>query len=142
MRNRGFTLIELLAVIVILIVIALIATPIILNMIGDTKESTALRSAEFYNHAVELAIPRHISKGGKIADDVYDVLGNGNLCLEYKENNCDKELQVEVSGEMPNIGSTVEIESGKVRDVILIYNENTIVKENGKLVYADSIKKE
>ena len=32
-RKKGFTLIELLAVIVILAIIALIATPIILNMI-------------------------------------------------------------------------------------------------------------
>ena len=39
MKNRkGFTLIELLAVIVILAVIALIATPIILNMIENAKK--------------------------------------------------------------------------------------------------------
>ena len=35
MKKRGFTLIELLAVIVILSIIALIATPIILNVISD-----------------------------------------------------------------------------------------------------------
>ena len=38
MKRKGFTLIELLAVIVILAVIALIATPIILNMINDAKK--------------------------------------------------------------------------------------------------------
>ena len=38
-EKRGFTLIELLAVIVILAVIALIATPIILGIIDDTKKS-------------------------------------------------------------------------------------------------------
>ena len=37
MRKKGFTLIELLAVIVILAVIALIATPIILNIIEKIK---------------------------------------------------------------------------------------------------------
>jgi type IV pilus assembly protein PilA len=46
--KKGFTLIELLAVIVILAIIALIATPIVLNIINDTKESAALRSADFY----------------------------------------------------------------------------------------------
>ena len=39
MRNKGFTLIELLAVIVILAIIALIATPIILGIINDSRKS-------------------------------------------------------------------------------------------------------
>ena len=46
MRNKGFTLIELLAVIVILAIIALIATPIILGIIKDTKKEADKRSAE------------------------------------------------------------------------------------------------
>ena len=46
MKNRkGFTLIELLAVIVILAIIALIATPIILNMISKARKSAAKDSA-------------------------------------------------------------------------------------------------
>ena len=56
MRNKGFTLIELLAVIVILSIIALIATPIILNIIGDTKKEVNDRSVEMYAKAVENAI--------------------------------------------------------------------------------------
>ena len=35
--KKGFTLIELLAVIVILAIIALIATPIVIDIINDTK---------------------------------------------------------------------------------------------------------
>ena len=46
MKNKGFTLIELLAVIVILAIIALIATPIILGIINDARESAKKRSAE------------------------------------------------------------------------------------------------
>lgn len=38
MKQKGFTLIELLAVIVILAIIALIATPLILNLIEDAKK--------------------------------------------------------------------------------------------------------
>ena len=44
-RNKGFTLVELLAVIVILALIALIATPIILNVINDAKKQAAKDSA-------------------------------------------------------------------------------------------------
>ena len=52
-KNKGFTLIELLAVIVILALIALIATPIILNIIKDAKRSAAKDSAYGYMDAVE-----------------------------------------------------------------------------------------
>ena len=54
--KKGFSLIELLAVIVILAIIAIIATPIVLNIINETKESSLLRSAEFYLNAVEQSI--------------------------------------------------------------------------------------
>ena len=54
MKNKkGFTLIELLAVIVILAIIALIATPIILNMINDAKKSASVDSAYGYIEAIE-----------------------------------------------------------------------------------------
>ena len=46
--KKGFTLIELLAVIVILAVIALIATPIILNIIEDSKKQSIISSANLY----------------------------------------------------------------------------------------------
>lgn len=52
-NKKGFTLIELLAVIVILAIIALIATPIILNMINDAKKSAAKDSAYGYMKSVD-----------------------------------------------------------------------------------------
>ena len=38
MKKKGFTLIELLAVIVVLAIIALIATPIVMNIIKSAKK--------------------------------------------------------------------------------------------------------
>ena len=55
----GFTLIELLAVIVILAIITLIATPIILGIINNTKEQSNKRSIEMYAKAVENAITEY-----------------------------------------------------------------------------------
>lgn len=55
MKNKGFTLIELLAVIVILAIIALIATPIILGIINDARKESRNRSQEAAVHAVETA---------------------------------------------------------------------------------------
>ena len=51
--KKGFTLIELLAVIVILAVIALIATPIILNMINSARKEAAKDSTYGYIDAIE-----------------------------------------------------------------------------------------
>ena len=45
-KNKGFTLIELLAVIVILTIIAVIATPIITEIIEDSKKASFERSVE------------------------------------------------------------------------------------------------
>ena len=56
MKKNGFTLIELLAVIVILAIIALIATPIILGIINDARKESQERSVELYASAVRNGI--------------------------------------------------------------------------------------
>ena len=55
MKNKGFTLIELLAVIVILAIIALIATPVILGIINDSRTQAKKRSAEMVFTGVQYA---------------------------------------------------------------------------------------
>ena len=78
--KKGFTLIELLAVIVILAIIALIATPIVLNIISDSRESSNLRSAEFYLDAVEYTIADAILHHNGISNGTYHIMEDGNLC--------------------------------------------------------------
>lgn len=63
-RNKGFTLIELLAVIVILAIIALIATPIVLGIINDAKASSNKQSASFIINAVEQSYSMAYALGG------------------------------------------------------------------------------
>ena len=53
MKKRGFTLIELLAVIIILAVIALIATPLIMNIIEESRKSSFRVSVENMIRAME-----------------------------------------------------------------------------------------
>ena len=65
MRNKGFTLIELLAVIVILAIIALIATPIVLGIINDSRKSADRETAKLMVSNFELAYnTAYMSKGG------------------------------------------------------------------------------
>ena len=56
MNKKGFTLIELLAVIVVLAIIALIATPMVLNTIEDARKGAAQSSALTYISEVEKQI--------------------------------------------------------------------------------------
>ncbi len=68
MKNKGFTLIELLAVIVILAIIALIATPIILGIIEDSRKSAIDRTAELVASEVQLAYSGYMLKAQPNAD--------------------------------------------------------------------------
>lgn len=64
MNKKGFTLIELLAVIVILAIIALIATPIVLNTITKAQEGANARSVEGYMKAYEAAYYQYMLDNG------------------------------------------------------------------------------
>ncbi len=68
MKNKGFTLIELLAVIVILAIIALIATPIILGIINDARNSAKQRTAELIAKETELAYTSYLFKNNGVGE--------------------------------------------------------------------------
>ena len=107
-KRKGFTLIELLAVIVILAIIALIATPIVMNVIENSKKGAAERSAENYIDAVETKVATS-RLDGNILEGTYTIDDNGNLT----GNGLTKPLIIEMSGTKPT-GGTVTIENGQV----------------------------
>ena len=95
-KNKGFTLVELLAVIVIL---ALIATPIILNVINDAKKQAAKDS--FYENGK--AVEKDDKKDDKKEEETIDVYKDGTAvyynpvsgekCDDYTEANSTKETK-------------------------------------------------
>ena len=99
-KNKGFTLVELLAVIVILAIIALIATPIILNVINDAKKEAAKDSFYGYMDAIEKAI---------IANDVEEEedfpTPDSNGCYILKELN----EKVNIKGTKPKIADDAKV---------------------------------
>ena len=129
MNKKGFTLIELLAVIVILAIIALIATPIVIGIIEDSKNSSQLRSAELYLKTVENAIGNEMLDGTKIDDRTYDIIEDGDLCKDYKDGECINKIDVDVRGEVPKEG-TIKIEKGNVKDLELMYDDVKIGKDS------------
>ena len=112
-KVKGFTLIELLAVIVILAIIAVIAVPIVLKIINESKESSVLRSAEFYLDAVEIAIALEKLEESVIDGD-YKIQKDGCLCIiENGTVDCEKPIIIDMNGNKPSDG-TIVIENGIV----------------------------
>ena len=132
LTTLGFTLIELLAVIVILAIIALIATPIVLSIIDDTKKSSMLRSAEMYLNGVENSIMKeNMNEGGNYRPNDCTITNGLVKCDDYEG------IAVEVDGELPQDGSTIKFENGKIVEVRLVYKSATIVMdEKNNLVFA------
>ena len=79
MRNKGFTLIELLAVIVILAIIALIATPIVLGIINDTRKSADQETAKLIVSHFETAYSTAYMQKGGVEPTLADVAAKFNM---------------------------------------------------------------
>ena len=110
MKKRGFTLIELLAVIVVLAIIALIATPIVMNTIKKSQKGAAERSAENYIDAVETAVATSKLDSDGVSDGTYTIDENGNLLVPSLS---DGKLTIEMNGNKPKSG-TITIKNGQV----------------------------
>lgn len=96
-RNKGFTLIELLAVIIVLAVIALIATPIIMKTINDAKTGAAQDSAYGYMKATEMSIANVIMENpDKNYDGNYWITEDGDL------KNSSNEITINYKGNKPS----------------------------------------
>ena len=64
-RSKGFTLVELVAVLVIMAIIATIATPLILTLVNNAKASANKRSVDAYGKAVELSLLSYMLENGE-----------------------------------------------------------------------------
>ncbi len=86
--KKGFTLIELLAVIVILAIIALIATPMILGVIDSAKKGAAESSTYGYIDAIEKSDLQNMIDTGNYTtrvDGTYDLSTLTNVNYKGKE---------------------------------------------------------
>ena len=79
-KRNGFTLLELIAVLVIMAIIALIATPLVMSIIRKARVSADKRSIDAYGRSIELAIAGYLLDTGKFQTDV------SQLTIEYSGN--------------------------------------------------------
>ena len=132
-KNKGFTLVELLAVIVILALIALIATPIILNVINDAKKQAAKDSAYGYMDAVEKYIVSSELEDKSIKDRTYSVEELNNMGVSVKGSTPDNgNIEIKNSSvKSYDIGiDGYEVNNGEVKKV-----STTKSFKNGTAVY-------
>ena len=143
MKNKkGFTLIELLAVIVVLAIIALIATPIVMNTIKNAKKGAAERTADNYIKQVETAVAESRIDGTKITNGTYNIQSDGNLCpvAGCGENDKDK-ITIDMSGNKPTSG-TVKISNGGVSQdgTKLVVGDYNVKYKDDKLTASEPYK--
>ena len=131
-RKKGFTLIELIAVLVIMAIIALIATPLVMNIIRKARISADKRSVDAYGRSIELAIAGYLLDNGKFPTEV------SQLTIEYSGNKVECETtQINTDSSVYLAGCTVAGRStgdytyGTKEEVTYDYKVGDLVTYNG-----------
>lgn len=126
-NSKGFTLIELLAVIVVLAIIALIATPIVLNLIDRARIGAAESSSTAYVKAFENGIlSEMVDNPTMTICDSYTVSGKTATCASGSAT-----ITVDVDGTVPKSG-TITMADRAVQKAELVIGDYTIDYANGK----------
>ena len=115
MRKKGFTLIELLAVIVVLAIIALIATPMVLNTIESARKGAAKSSATTYMKELETEVIKSMMTTSPIKAGKYKV----------------GDIAVDVKGDKPTEGYVCVASDGTVEKASVLVNDY-VISYNGK----------
>lgn len=102
-KNKGFTLVELLAVIVIIAIIALITTPIVLNVVQSSKENAFKDTA----HGLVLAAGTYQAEQQALNRDT-------TLTINYATSSESEKDLLKTKGTLPNAGELSIDDKGKV----------------------------
>ena len=144
--KKGFTLIELLAVIVILAIITLITTPMILNVVEDSKKGAAVATAVGYLESLDEVMVTNELLNGKSLEK--------NRIYKVEEDTEYEYSDLEYLNEHPNfnrvasdiyLNSVVKLKGNKPTDGYIIIGEHEVDEAelvvDGYSVYCDSNRK-
>ena len=125
MKNKGFTLIELLAVILILTIIALITTPIVTNVLENSRQNTFESSVEQLINIARMDYNEY----GRLGEVTYNYNSDNFVCAGCDEG---KNLSLDYSGSLDASGTIIyngKIANGKITgsEFIATISKNEIV---------------
>lgn len=126
MKKKGFTLMELLAVIIILAIVALIATPIVLNVIEDARKSAAFSEANYIYSGIKSYCQNE--------ESLFELNPN-----RTEERLCDEGLLDDINIIVPNMDSNTMItnivyEDKEIKIITIVSNNFTYeLDEDGNL---------
>ena len=87
-KRKAFTLIELVSVLVILAILALIVTPLVLNIIRKARIAADKRSIDAYGRSIELAIADYLLENGTFPTSIDELTieysGDRVMCAQAK----------------------------------------------------------
>jgi len=113
-KKKGFTLIELIAVLVIMAIIALIVTPLVMNIIRSAQDSANKRSIDAYGRSAEIAVAGYLLDNGDVPTS-FD-----QLTVEYNG------AEVSCSTKQINYNGSVYLTGCKVNGVDVDYVYGTM----------------
>ena len=116
--KKGFTLIELLAVIIILAIVALIATPIVLDVVDDARTSAAKSEAAMIVNGINTNCVASASKA-QLTGNASDDLCAGKTTLT--------ESEVSTMIDLGNAKvSNITLSNGVVTSLTVLSNSRTV----------------
>ena len=134
MNKKGFTLIELLAVIIILAVVALIATPIVLNVIDEARTSAAQSEANLVlkginSYCEQIEIKKELGGLDEGDIDCKEVTTLSSTDLSKMVSNLDGNTTID----------KITLENGKVKELEITSNTKEVAynTETGKMEVQD-----
>lgn len=126
MTKNGFTLVELLAVIIILAVISLIATPIVINVIDKSRKSAAESSIAGYADTAKLTRIEYLFTNQ--TEDLYD-LSDLEIVNSGEKVECEVVIYTKVCGIV-------------LKKCVLENNDNTYYYYDNKIYYEEDAEME
>ena len=130
-KRKGFTLIELLAVIVILAIIALIATPIVLNLINTARKGAFARSAEGIVKSANLFYAQGLVDNPNAKDITFTCNNTECTTTDVLDANGNPS-KLDVDGKM-GTGTVTIYEDGKVSLTLTDGNNVATKEKDGKI---------
>ena len=124
MKKNGFTLIELLAVIVILAAIALIATPLIMKVVNEARDSTIKSSVKTIKNSAENFMLSELALNPGYTFNIDDFTFGGN---QFGKGTSESNINIVLNGD--NRASVAVYDNNKC--YYILATESAVTVENG-----------